>query len=74
MRPRGAGSVIAFAFDQLGETSLFAGHHPENTSSQRALDKLGFRYLRHELYPPTGLQHPGYELKKNQAQPQMPPA
>jgi RimJ/RimL family protein N-acetyltransferase len=53
-------SVIAHAFDALGVASLFAGHHPENHSSGRTLEKLGFRYAHHELYPPTGLQHPCY--------------
>lgn len=55
-------SVIDFAFDVLGASSLFAGHHPDNAGSARALEKLGFRYTHHELYPPTGLEHPGYEL------------
>ena len=55
-------SVIAHAFDTVGVTALFAGHHPENHGSRRALEKLGFRYTHHELYPPTGLQSPGYEL------------
>jgi RimJ/RimL family protein N-acetyltransferase len=55
-------SVIAHAFDVLGAAALFAGHHPANRGSQRALEKLGFRYTHHELYPPTGLEHPGYEL------------
>jgi len=55
-------SVIAHAFGALGATALFAGHHPENRSSRRTLERLGFRYTHHELYPPTGLEHPGYEL------------
>jgi RimJ/RimL family protein N-acetyltransferase len=59
-----AGAVIAFAFDALAATSLFAGHHPENQASQKTLGKLGFRYTHHELYPPTGLQHPSYELRQ----------
>jgi RimJ/RimL family protein N-acetyltransferase len=58
-----ARSVIAFTFETLDEPSVFAGHHPENVGSRDVLVKLGFRYLRHELYPPTGLEHPGYELK-----------
>jgi [ribosomal protein S5]-alanine N-acetyltransferase len=57
-------SVIAYAFDVLGASALFAGHHPDNHGSQRALEKLGFRYTHHELYPPTGLEHPGYELRR----------
>jgi RimJ/RimL family protein N-acetyltransferase len=54
-----AQAVIAHAFDVLGAAALFAGHHPENHGSRRTLEKLGFRYTHHELYPPTGLQHPG---------------
>jgi RimJ/RimL family protein N-acetyltransferase len=46
----------------LGAASLFAGHHPDNAASKHALERLGFRYTHHELYPPTGLEHPGYEL------------
>jgi len=57
-------SAIAFAFDVLGAASLFAGHHPDNAGSQRTLEKLGFRFTHHELYPPTGLMHPGYELRR----------
>jgi len=59
-----ARSVIAHAFDVIGVPALFAGHHPENRGSQRTLEKLGFRYTHHELYPPTGLQHPGYVKQK----------
>jgi len=55
-------SVIVHAFDTLGASALFAGHHPANHGSRRTLEKLGFRYTHHELYPPTGLEHPGYEL------------
>jgi RimJ/RimL family protein N-acetyltransferase len=57
-----ARAVIDFAFDELGAAALFAGHHPDNTSSARVLEKLGFRYTYHELYPPTGLPHPSYLL------------
>ncbi len=57
-------AVIAFAFDVLGAPALFAGHHPDNHGSRAALAKLGFRYTHDELYPPTGLQHPGYELRR----------
>ncbi|HEY5928656.1 MAG TPA: GNAT family N-acetyltransferase [Kofleriaceae bacterium] len=58
-----ATSVIAFAFDVLGAAALFAGHHPENTASRGTLSRLGFGFTHHELYPPTGLMHPGYELR-----------
>jgi RimJ/RimL family protein N-acetyltransferase len=57
-------AVIRFAFDKLEATALFAGHHPDNEGSRRTLAKLGFRYTHHELYPPTGLEHPGYELQR----------
>ena len=59
-----ARAVIDYAFDTLKVKALFAGHHPENARSQRALRSLGFQYWRHDLYPPTGLQHPGYLLTK----------
>jgi ribosomal-protein-alanine N-acetyltransferase len=59
-----ARGVIDFAFDELGVTSLFAGHHPDNAGSRATLEKLGFRYTHDELYPPTGLEHPGYELRR----------
>jgi RimJ/RimL family protein N-acetyltransferase len=55
-------SVVEFAWRALGVAALFAGHHPDNHGSRRALEKLGFRPTRAELYPPTGLLHPGYEL------------
>jgi RimJ/RimL family protein N-acetyltransferase len=55
-------AVIAHAFGTIGATALFAGHHPDNVASGKTLAKLGFRYTHHELYPPTGLSHPGYEL------------
>ena len=58
-------AVVAFAFDVLGATALFAGHHPENGASRTTLARLGFRFTHHELYPPTGLMHPGYELTRN---------
>jgi len=59
-----ARGVIEYAFDRLGAEALFAGHHPENQGSRRTLEKLGFRYTHDEHYPPTGLLHPGYELRR----------
>jgi RimJ/RimL family protein N-acetyltransferase len=58
-----ARAVIGFAFDQLGATALFAGHHPRNPASSRLLEKLGFQYTHDEFYPPTGLEHPSYLLE-----------
>jgi [ribosomal protein S5]-alanine N-acetyltransferase len=57
--------VIAFAFEQLGASALFAGHHPANSPSSRVLTKLGFRFSHEEFYPPTGLKHPSYLLKRS---------
>lgn len=57
-----AHAAIAYAFDGLNAASLFAGHHPDNASSSRLLEKLGFRYDRHEFYAPTGREHPSYAL------------
>ena len=58
-------AIIAFAFDATGANALFAGHHPANTTSQRVLEKLGFRFTHDELYPPTGLKHRSYLLTRS---------
>jgi RimJ/RimL family protein N-acetyltransferase len=54
--------VVQFAFEEIGARALFAGHHPENSVSQRLLVKLGFRATHEEFYAPTGLKHPSYLL------------
>lgn len=46
----------------IAASALFAGHHPENAPSRHILEKIGFRFTREELYPPTGLNHPSYLL------------
>lgn len=56
-------AVIAHAFRDRGAAALFAGHHPENRTSGRLLERLGFRRTHEELYPPTGLMHPSYRLE-----------
>jgi hypothetical protein len=70
--PEAASAVIRWAFSSTGTAALkttsedlilFAGHHPHNAASQRVLEKLGFLFVRTELYAPTGLQHPSYELR-----------
>ncbi len=61
-----ARAVIAYAFEQLQASALFAGHHPANTSSRRVMSKLGFRYTHDEFYPPTGLNHPSYLLRADE--------
>jgi RimJ/RimL family protein N-acetyltransferase len=58
-----AQAVIAHAFE-LGIERLFAGHHPDNASSGELLRKLGFTHTHDELYEPTGLRHPSYELRR----------
>jgi RimJ/RimL family protein N-acetyltransferase len=55
--------AIRFAFEEFGATALFAGHHPDNTASQRLLERLGFSRTHEEFYPPTGRRHPSYLLK-----------
>jgi len=59
-----ARAVIGYAFGPLGAEALFAGHHPNNHSSRRLLQKLGFQYTHDEHYPATGLQHPSYLLTR----------
>jgi ribosomal-protein-alanine N-acetyltransferase len=58
-------AVIAYAFEKLGAEALFAGHHPANSASRRVLTKLGFQFTHEEFYPPTGLQHPSYLLRRS---------
>jgi RimJ/RimL family protein N-acetyltransferase len=57
-------AVIALAFGELGAPELFAGHHPDNASSRAVLGKLGFVYTHHEVYEPTGREHPSYRLNR----------
>lgn len=57
-----ARSVMEYAFTELETKRLLAGHHPENEASRRLLKKLGFRYVKEEMYPPTGRLHPLYEI------------
>jgi len=61
-------AIIHFAFGRLAAAAVCAGHHPQNQISGRLLKRLGFTYLRHQLYAPTGLMHPVYLLQKEQAQ------
>lgn len=61
--PEAGRVVISHAFDTLGAQALFAGHHPDNAASARVLEKLGFHYTHHEIYPPTGEMHPSYLLE-----------
>lgn len=57
-------AIIKFAFETIGASELFAGHHPDNVTSRGMLEKSGFIYTHDELYPPTGEMHPGYILRR----------
>ena len=57
-------AIIGYAFGTLGAEALFAGHHPANEASRRLLLKLGFAHTHEELYPPTGLMHPSYLMRR----------
>jgi [ribosomal protein S5]-alanine N-acetyltransferase len=57
-----AKAVIGYGFERLQLPKLFAGHHPANVASSSVLQKLGFKQIGTCYYPPTGLQHPWYEL------------
>jgi RimJ/RimL family protein N-acetyltransferase len=59
--------VIRHAFGQCRAAALFAGHHPDNAASRAILLKLGFRYTHNEYYRPTGLHHPSYLLRREDA-------
>ena len=61
-----AQAIISYAFNALQANSLFAGHNPNNKTSQRLLQKVGFSYTHDEYYKPTGLYHPSYKLTREQ--------
>ncbi len=53
-----AKAVIDYAFNTLNAEALFAGHHPENTTSAKVLQKLGFIYTGDEFYQKIGKRTP----------------
>ncbi len=57
-----ATAVMRYAFDQLRLPRLYAGHHPSNRASEHVLTKLGFSRIGNRFYPPTGLNHPWYQI------------
>jgi ribosomal-protein-alanine N-acetyltransferase len=67
-----AAAAIEHAFGVLGASSIFAGHHPDNVGSARVLKKLGFQQTHVEHYPPTGLDHPSYLLRREDVVPPSP--
>lgn len=61
--PEAARGVIDFAFTELQQPLLLAGHHPENAGSKKILESLGFKFLEFVHFKPTGLMHLSYELR-----------
>ncbi|CAF0875867.1 unnamed protein product [Adineta steineri] len=61
-----ADAAISYIFCNSNVRNIIAGHHPINEVSHRLIEQLGFEYVHHEYYPPTGLRHPWYILKKEQ--------
>jgi [ribosomal protein S5]-alanine N-acetyltransferase len=59
-----ARAVIAYAFDVLDVTALFAGHHPQNDASRALLARLGFAEIGTHWFARTGLQHPWHRLDR----------
>ena len=62
----GSKRVIAYAFEEVGALSVFAGHNPANEKSAKIAAKLGLRRIKDEYYPPTGLMHPSYRMTKKE--------
>lgn len=52
-----ARAVIAYAFDELHASALYAGHHPENDASRALLERLGFTQIGTHYFARTALQH-----------------
>lgn len=55
--------VLEYGWEKLRLAKVYAGHHPDNTASQRILAKLGFEFVADVFYEPTGLMHPSYLRK-----------
>lgn len=53
--------IIDYVSREVHIGNIYAGHHPDNISSKKALERLGFKYLKKEYYAPTGLYHPLYQ-------------
>ena len=64
-------AILQYGFARLGMTEVVAGHHPANHASRRLLKALGFVYEREHLWPPTGLLHPFYRLRRDGARPEL---
>ncbi|HEY0370578.1 MAG TPA: GNAT family N-acetyltransferase, partial [Thermoanaerobaculia bacterium] len=64
-----ARAVIAYTFEVLGASALFAGCHPENAASRTLLSRLGFTEIGTHFFARTGLDHPWWRLWKAEALP-----
>lgn len=60
-----AQAVIAYAFGRLGQTVLYARHHPRNTASEKLIARLGFRHQYNLTYQSFKLKIPVYRYKKD---------
>jgi ribosomal-protein-alanine N-acetyltransferase len=59
-----ARTAIAYAFSTYAPKKLAAGHHPENASSKRVIEKLGFRYSHEEPFAGLRMEIPYYLLER----------
>ena len=60
-----ARAAITYAFEKYAPKKLAAGHHPDNLSSKKVIDKLGFRYSHKEHFPELNMEIPYYLLEKS---------
>jgi [ribosomal protein S5]-alanine N-acetyltransferase len=63
-----ARAAIAYAFEKYAPKKLAAGHHPDNLSSKKVIDKLGFRYSHQEHFPELRMEIPYYLLEPKTAE------
>src|SRR4029077_12504246 len=59
-----ARAAIAYAFATYQPKKLAAGHHPENLSSKKVMEKLGFKYSHEESFAELGMEIPYYMLER----------
>ena len=59
-------AALRYGFGRASATEIVAGHHPENHASRRLILALGFCYEADQLWPPTGLMHPFYRLRREE--------
>jgi [ribosomal protein S5]-alanine N-acetyltransferase len=61
-----ARAAIGYAFQTYAPKKLAAGHHPQNASSKKVIEKLGFRYSHSEPFAELGMEIPYYLLEREQ--------